>query len=427
MHSLERGVAPSRPMEATYPLRGNFGHLPDAVAPPAGHSRFEGLDGLRAIAAISVLAYHAAIATSANQLSGIGWITSRLNIGVTVFFLLSGFLLYRPFVAVRWESRPAPGLGTFYWRRALRILPAYWVALTAVAAIPLLAHSSFAYTRILSSDWYAYYGFLQVYSVHTVALGFGHAWTLCVEASFYLLLPLLALCAARMQRADSSDVLELVALGVLACASIAFGAYIHTQGPASYHLSLTLPGTFYWFALGMALATLSVGSDRTRLGAGARALAERASVCWLLALSLFLVLARFGGLPHGDARPLSSLRFMEEHLSFGAISLLMVMPAALGTRRTSIVHRLLTIRPLKWLGLVSYGLYLWHLPVILALDRAGAPRWFPVHPFPLFAGLALMISLPLAATSYYLVEAPFLRLKHRHPREFRAWLSSVSR
>jgi peptidoglycan/LPS O-acetylase OafA/YrhL len=95
--------------------------------------RFPLFDALRAIAALSVLVTHCSGLTGFNSDNPLGAITARLNVGVTIFFVISGFLLYRPFVAARLEGRPAPSPLGYARRRALRIVPGYWVELTALA------------------------------------------------------------------------------------------------------------------------------------------------------------------------------------------------------------------------------------------------------------------------------------------------------
>ena len=104
------------------------------TAPPREH--FPALDGFRALAAIGVLLAHVALLSGLNvRKPGLGHYLARADVGVSIFFLLSGFLLYRPFVAARLAGRPSMGLGAYARRRALRILPAYWVALTIVAFV----------------------------------------------------------------------------------------------------------------------------------------------------------------------------------------------------------------------------------------------------------------------------------------------------
>src|SRR4051794_41542872 len=101
---------------------------PDAVAPPPGNPRFPLLDPLRAVAALCIVVTHTAAYSHFNSLNPLGAWTARLDCGVAIFFVLSGFLLYRPFVAARLGGRPGPSVGRYARRRLLRIIPAYWVA-----------------------------------------------------------------------------------------------------------------------------------------------------------------------------------------------------------------------------------------------------------------------------------------------------------
>ena len=98
--------------------------------------RYPEVDALRAIAAIAVLGTHAAIfAGAAYPGSEVGRYAQRLEVGLTIFFVISGFLLYRPFVAARVRDREGPRIAAYAWRRLLRIAPAYWVALTLIALL----------------------------------------------------------------------------------------------------------------------------------------------------------------------------------------------------------------------------------------------------------------------------------------------------
>src|SRR5581483_10066033 len=124
--------------------------------------RFPLFDGLRAIAALSVVAVHFAAYTSSLNTGALRAVTSQLAAGVCVFFLISGFLLYRPFVAARLE-RGSRDLPSYARGRVLRIVPAYWFALTVLALWPGLP-------GVFTRDAWVYYLFGQNYSVHT----FGH-------------------------------------------------------------------------------------------------------------------------------------------------------------------------------------------------------------------------------------------------------------
>ena len=132
-------------------------------------------------------------------------LTGRLGFGITgrfaevagfqaviAFFVISGFLLYRPYVAARARAGPVPRTGRYARRRALRILPAYWIALTLLAIYPGLQ-------GVFSGDWWRYYGYLQLYSSRTELQGIPVAWSLCVEVTFYITLPLWAIAIRRLR------------------------------------------------------------------------------------------------------------------------------------------------------------------------------------------------------------------------------------
>ncbi len=157
-------------------------------ARPAGF--VVGFDGLRAIAALLVVVVHVGAASGFTFRSSLGQYTARGEIGVSVFFLISGFLLYRPFAAAALAGRPGPNVRSYLVRRALRIVPLYWVALVVT---------------YLFTGWASVHGvsgflenafFLQVYSRQWVFHGITQAWSLCIEVTFYLALPVWAACDA---------------------------------------------------------------------------------------------------------------------------------------------------------------------------------------------------------------------------------------
>jgi len=230
---------------------------PDVVAPPPGHPRFPGLDSLRAIAALGVLLSHASYSSGATANAWYGSLTAQGVTGVTVFFVLSGFLLYRPFLAADLDGLRPVALRDYARRRLLRIVPAYWLALTGIALWLGL-------DEVFSGDWWRYYGFLQVYTPRTSIHGVAAAWTLCVEVSFYAVLPLYAVTLRRLARGRSRQWrlrADLVALAVLAALSIGLRAW--SLFDIGGIIPITLAGTFAWFAIGMAFAVLSVGGRST--------------------------------------------------------------------------------------------------------------------------------------------------------------------
>ncbi len=349
---------------------------------PAGNPRYPQLDALRAIAAFSVLFYHV---NAVHRLPGpVGRLAGHGDIGVVLFFLISGFLLYRPFVTARRGIAPRVPIGRFYVARLLRIVPAYWVALTLVAVWPGITE--------FGSRWWQFYLFGQIYDPKTVFSGLGPAWSLCVEISFYLLLPLYALVAGvfleRLRDESTRCYVELAGLSVLALISIAAHVII-SRHPADADLAYTLPGTFYLFAIGMALALVSTQSwfghlfDRWR---------HWSLVSWLIAACIFAVIAMtLTSKSTGSVNPV-----------YAPTALLVLLPAVAPSRGLTV--KITSFGLLRWLGAVSYGFYLWHQTIVVQLNHHVGSVWIVLV---VAAGLAVLI----ASASYYLVERPFLQLK----------------
>jgi peptidoglycan/LPS O-acetylase OafA/YrhL len=381
-------------------------HVEPAVAPPPGNPRFPLFDGLRAIAAFSVLLYHTSATAGAHSQSAAGTVLARLNIGVVIFFVISGFLLYRPFVAARMDARPGPGAAAYARRRFLRIVPAYWVALTILGIYP-------GARGLWSDDWPIFYGFGQVYSQDTLTEGIGPAWTLCTEVAFYVLLPVYAYAVARALGKRAGAVrLELMLLGGLALVSVGVQTIV-SGGPGFGTLGLTLVGTFAWFAVGMALAVLSAAAARGSV----RAPAVPALGAWAGALGLFLVLCYVLGDPK-EAVFLERRTYGEAFFAFvmsGLIAALLVLPAVFGGREEGAPRRLLAVAPVAWLGLISYGIYLWHEPITRWLLARHVVETFDFAPLVAMTVLTVAITVPIAAASYYLVERQALRFKEGVP------------
>ena len=379
---------------------------------PAGSQagRSGDVDGLRALAALGVVVFHVTVLGGFAARNPLGAWTARMDVGVTIFFVLSGYLLYRPMVTARVQGRPAPSLGGYFRRRLVRILPAYWVALTVLAvALPNTVRDVF------SSRWWVYYGLLQSWSADTVIKGVGVAWSLSVEMAFYLLLPLLSLLAAAALRGRSNSrqlTLELVAIGASAALAVGLRAVAAATAPLSSYPN-TLPGCWAWFCGGLALAVLSAHS-------GTRAPRERPWVVrnaaahpwlwWTAAFGLLTVTAFGLGLPRGLSLgdPATDLQRLAQHVANLAIALLVVAPVALADPAIlSTRRRILASRPMVVLGTISYGIFLWHLPVTYWLVARRSDE-----------GALLLVVLGvscLAATcSWLTVERPLLEAVRRH-------------
>lgn len=392
---------------------------PDALRPPPGNPRFPLVDGLRAFAALAVVVTHTAFLSGFNGRGLAGEITARLDVGVALFFVISGFLLYRPFVAARYEGRAAPRIPLYFRRRAVRILPAYWVALTVLALWPGLQ-------LVHGHLWWVYYGFLQDFRVLWMEGGLKVAWSLCVEVQFYLLLPVYAVLAARWLRgrplADQARV-EYGALALLGALSLWVRTLTFADRTADT-VSSTIGGTFLWFALGMVIAVASARHHREPVAqrpALMRVMAARPGAAWVAAALLLLLVSQIG-MPTLNLNEYDDDDWYFGHLLYGAVAAAFALPAMLGepvAGRRDVPARVLGWRPIAWLGLISYGIFLWHLPLCEKMLRVQT--WTSHGSFVLFTLVVAVVAIACAAASYYLVERPLLRFKDpRRPTGSRA-------
>lgn len=418
-------------MSVATAVQEEFGDAPSpAVAPPPGNPRFALFDSLRAIAVLFVLVFHVTSITGEVNGRTIGNLFSILgNEGLIIFFMISGFLLYRPYALAHRTCRHAPELARYARRRVLRIVPAYWVALTLLALYPGI-------NGALSSQWWRYYLFLPGYSERTVSSGIPTAWTLTVEVSFYILLPLWAMLIAVLARSRASWVgWELGALAMLAL--IGFGVQVAASRLlVSDLLATTLLGKCAWFALGMAMAVASVSfQDRAQPPQAVSMIGRYPSLCWLGALACLIGAAAVLH-PGGLFNIIKSLHTKQPLaqtvagivLSAGFGTLLM-LPAVFDTYGGGVPRRILAWRPMLGLGLISYGVYLYHLTVAEWLGNSVDSAHFTSSGLGLatraghLVTVALLaatfaVTVVLATLSYRYVELPFLRLKE--PRGVRS-------
>jgi peptidoglycan/LPS O-acetylase OafA/YrhL len=388
---------------------------------------FDCFDGLRAIAAISVLFHHVGYATGATfrNRHGVGDFLARMDIGVAVFFLISGFLLYRPFVAAHLGDRPRPGAGTYLRRRFLRIFPAYWAALICIALfIGFYEHQGL--NGLWS--WVCHLFLVQVYQPEQFYRGITQSWTLHVELSFYLFLPCYAwavrhIASGRLRRERLR--VEVVGLGLLAAVGLTFNAVIQWGGWT--YLSRVgkawLPANLDLFALGMALALVSAWvAARGATPPAVDWVGRVGGWWWLAAAGAFWIVSKELGLSK-EITPIPDTgvdRYLEHYL-YGLVGLFLLLPAVFGTARRGLARGLLRFAPVVWLGLISYGIYLWHQGMqkkaLQWTDSAVRTTEFVRGDFWVVLGATLALSVVVAALSYYVLERPVLRLKDRRPRE----------
>ena len=374
-----------------------------------GSRRFPQLDGLRAVAALSVVATHAGFHTGRSTDAGpFAPFLARMDFGVTIFFLLSGFLLYRPFVAAALAGRDGPAVRGFYWRRALRIFPAYWLA-------TLVTLATVGPYRPSLGDWLRYLTLTHTYVDQRQNVALTQMWTLVVEVSFYAVLPLLA--ALTLRPGQPAHVLvrrQALLLAGLALGTAGWAWVVRSRAVAGGGRPLLwLPAYLDWFAIGMAFAVASCALRHPgwprhgRLRLLDRA-ADDTGTCWVIAGLLFWTAT----LPLAGPRDLSGLTTWEwftKHYLYAAAAAFLLLPAVFGDPDRGVLRAFLASRPMRFLGEISYGVYLWHLTLLTVLaDVLG---------FNLFQGgfaklypLTVAAAVTVATASYLALERPLLAL-----------------
>jgi peptidoglycan/LPS O-acetylase OafA/YrhL len=346
----------------------------------AGKGRLHPLDGLRGLAALGVVLLHVWLYTGANapdkNLTLDRWM-GELRICVLLFFVLSGFLLAKPWVAAARGERPPPVLGRYIARRLARIAPAYWLAL---AGTVWLLHGSGHGRDVALQDLPKFVFFLQNVFPATRNQLDPPMWSLHVEVSFYVLLPLIGLALIRSRH-------RLAVCAVLILAGVAFttASVLREWAP---EVTWTLPSYLATFTCGIAAAVLAHGRDPRRWVTHAVFLAGAAAVladCWWHT--------------QGYSVLFHCLRDLLAALGFAA------MLWAVSLRPAGVLGS----APLRALGTLSYGVYLWHYPMIYLLQLHG---WFPDDFWPA-AARVLPLTFVVATASWFALERPILQLAGR--------------
>jgi peptidoglycan/LPS O-acetylase OafA/YrhL len=372
--------------------------------------RFPLLDSIRAIALLAVVAAHSSFFMSGGSAS---LSHVRFDFSVRVFFMISAFLLWRPWVRARLADWEAPSAAAFAWRRFLRIFPGYWVALTVIAV-----WLGLDYVFSAHGIW-TYYPLLQVYQPGWAVGGLPQAWSLSVEIVFYLLLPVWGWVMRQLPAPSLRVKLRQELLGCLflLVVSVVYKLVVTStgaiEGKTGVPFQLNTLTFLDDFAIGMALGALSAYYEgREDLPRPLRLLDRYPSIPWAAALAVLGVTSFAVGLYGRVGQNISGAEYVERHYLLALIAVGLLLPALFGDPQRGLVRRFLAWRVLAFLGLLSYGIYLWHFAVLVQLDRWGFGQhvadkvgqwiWFP-------AGLAGGVLL--ATVSWYLLEKPILGFK----------------
>jgi peptidoglycan/LPS O-acetylase OafA/YrhL len=351
-----------------------------------GLDRVPALTGVRALAAILVLATHAAYTTGKYTHGYLGVVYSRLEIGVPIFFVLSGFLLFGPWVRAAVAGTAAPSLSRYARHRVRRIMPAYVVTVLAAYLIyhfreagPNPGHSVNGLLRNLTltqiyTDSYLYSHLHQ---------GLTQMWSLAVEVAFYLVLPGLAyLLLVLLCRRRWRPGLLLVGLAGLALISPAWMVLVHETEILPDGASLWLPGYLAWFIGGMMLTVLAAMGVRSYWFIAV----PLATVCFFIAATP--IAGEPTTSPTGLAQAVVKIAF------YAVIATLVVAPLALGDR--GCYTRLLASRPMVWLGEISYEIFLVHL-IVMELAMVEILHWrVYTGSMPVLFIVTLALTIPVA-------------------------------
>ncbi|MFM7271628.1 MAG: acyltransferase family protein [Actinomycetes bacterium] len=396
---------------------------PDAA--PAALTEFPCIDGARALAAFAVVAHHAAAFVQhgygTDVLPAAVWAVTTVlgQVGVAAFFVLSGFLLFRPHAQVARTGGPAPNPWRFWARRSARILPAYWLALTGAIVLGAVGTGRWGVR-----DHLVAYGLVQNYRSGSVVLfGLGVAWTLVIEFSFYLALPFIAAGLRGLARVTRlapwrAQVVGLLVMGASGLVlrtywliSLRDAAPSRTWFPLS-QLGYWLPCYLDWFAVGMLLAVASARRDADGgYGRALRALAGRAWIGWGLAAIWIWVITR-SGFPTLPWRAFGAWEAWWWNVGALAVGALLVLPALVPGPRPDLGRRLLASRPAVLLGVVSYGIYLWNVTFFVLLEQHRGAWWSP-RPGLVYVACAVGGTVAIASLSYVILERPVLAAVHR--------------
>lgn len=365
--------------------------------------RSASLDGIRGLAALSVFAFHLWLyGTVGDRRLSWGPVLIQFRTGLICFFVLSGYLLYRAFGRAAVRQAGTVPWRRYAWRRTARILPAYYAALLGTLALLGGAQHLPGVRFPDYSDLPLYAIFGQNYSSETILKLDPVTWTLCLEAAFYVLLPVLGLFAYHVGRGRRGPQIGMC------LALVAVGLGWHWAGydlEASQLWTKALPAYLPYFGLGMLAAVLlearSSADGPSDLNSRTTALMVAAAVVLVVGNSYW----------HANSAGGSSDAWVAilQDIPAGSGFALLIAAAAAG-RGPAVAW--LRMRWLSWSGLISYGIYLWQVPLILFAQRLGIT---PGDFWGLLA-VALPLTIVAGAASWYLIERPALSLVARRLR-----------
>ncbi len=363
-----------------------------------GRERVVALDGMRALGLLLIMGFH----------FGVGWLPGGF-VGVDVFYVLSGYLITGLLLG-EWARATRIKLGAFWLRRARRLLPALVVMIVVVTLVVRIAYPPGLYPNLRMADLSALFYFSNWWQISNSTNYFvltgavsplTHTWSLAVEEQFYLVWPLVTVGVLRMCKRFGRGIEVL--LGVAVVGSIASAVamdrlFLHGASPTRVYFGTDTHAQSILVGASLACVLTLVQRRRGLEGmapsTGSRPARVVLTVIGLAGLAGTVVLSHYmtGTTPFAFRGG-----FFLSALSAAALILGAVCVGG------GPIARVLSLRPLVWIGTVSYGAYLWHFPVWVAASGAHTGLGGPA-----LLVLRTAITFVLAALSYYLLERPII-------------------
>ncbi|HZJ81219.1 MAG TPA: acyltransferase [Guyparkeria sp.] len=372
---------------------------------------YRALTGVRGWAALWVLLYHAWVAAVPRRINlplgdwtldltpffSVGWA------GVPIFFVLSGFLLAMPFAAWQAGERERPALGRYFFRRVFRVFPAYYAQLVLLLLLALVVDGQVPLDDI-GAAWRHLLMLFVPPPLGTKPINLVW-WTLPIEFSFYLVLPLLAL----LLRPSRWWLLLATVVGAMLVWRSVSVALLPANVVQVSQMAYQLPGSLDSFGLGMLGAGLYV--NRTRLGLGQLSYRHLATIT-VSALLVVVAAMYWVHVQYLDYWT-HSLIFYTWTPVFGTAIAALLFASVSGCR---LANWLFGNRVMVFLGLISYSVYLWHYPAIGWLMKSDFILGHEGYQLPRLLGPLVLITVLLASLSYAFIERPMMQLRRGERR-----------
>jgi len=400
---------------------------PAREAPPRGGQRsgqadqtasvwhLSSLDGLRGLAALAVFGVHFNQAAHLHGKAGpfdLDRFLTNGNTGVALFFVLSGFLLSIPFWRAQLETGRSVDTRAYAVRRLARIVPAYYFCLFLLIMAMRFSGGGPTANDVLSHVLFLHN--LKDSSILSINPPF---WTLAVEMQFYVLLPLLFLGLKRLSAAVALVVVLFLAVGTYVAnfevisyllarnhwpinVALIWPFAVELSGPDSFVLTYSIFAHLTFFLTGIGTAWLFLRGGGLKSDQKSPSNWINDVIFWVAALAVLMILST----PLDDV-----LQFPLGHYNWPYVPLLLAA-MVLTAPRSQTAKAVLDNGPVRWLGLISYGVYIYHYPTLRATERLMGLGHLDVTAYwPLFGAVAFAGTIVVASLSYLLLEKPIMQ------------------